>query len=80
MTLANVIGGFIVVLIGVTLIPEVANNVDTARYFNSNTSTPTNVSTAQGTILNLTILFFAVGVMAAGVAIATQGLKQAGMF
>jgi len=69
--LGNLIGGFIVIIVGVSLIPTVADEVEAAR--------TGNVTGAASTILNLSTLFFALGIMSAGVAIAAQGLRAAGM-
>jgi len=69
--LGNLIGGFIIIVVGVSLLPTVANEVDTA--------TQGNVTGAAETILNLVPLFFALGIMSAGVAITAQGLRAAGM-
>ncbi len=71
MVLANLIGGFIVILVGVTLIPEVADQVVLAQ--------GGNVTGAASTVLGLTTLFFALGIMAAGVSLAVGGLRQAGL-
>ena len=38
-----------------------------------------NVTGAASTILGLTTLFFALGIASAGIAIAAQGLRAAGM-
>jgi uncharacterized membrane protein YhaH (DUF805 family) len=69
--LGNLIGGFIVVIVGVSLIPSVANEVTAAQ--------AGNVTGASSTILGLTTLFFALGIASAGIAIAAQGLRAAGM-
>ena len=71
MTLANLLGGFIVILVGVNLIPSVADQVVAAQ--------TGNVSGASSTILGLTTIFFALGIMAAGVALAVGGLRNAGL-
>ena len=71
MVLANLLGGFIVILVGVNLIPTVADEVTAA--------TTGNVTGAAGTILDLTIIFFALGIMAAGVSLAVGGLRNAGL-
>jgi hypothetical protein len=70
--LGNLIGGFIVILVGISILPTVANEVQGARDND-------NVTGASDTILGLVTLFFALGVMSAGVAIAAQGLRAAGM-
>ncbi len=69
--LGNLIGGFIVIIVGVSLIPSVANEVVGA--------TTGNVTGAAATILDLTTLFFALAIASAGIAIAAQGLRAAGM-
>ena len=69
--LANLLGGFIVILVGVQLIPSVANNVVLAQ--------GGNVTGSASTILGLTTIFFALGIMSAGVALAVGGLRNAGL-
>ena len=69
--LGNLIGGFIVIIIGVNLIGTVADEVFAAQQG--------NVTGAASTILGLTPLFFALGIMAAGVALAVGGLRNAGL-
>jgi len=80
--LGNLIGGFIVILIGVNLIGPVADTVYDARYLNATDGTVddgTLVTGASGTILGLVPLFFALGIMSAGVAITVGGLRNAGV-
>ena len=69
--LGNLVGGFIVIIVGVSLIPTVANEVVGAQ--------TGNVTGASSTILGLTTLFFALAIASAGIAVAAQGLKAAGM-
>ena len=69
--LGNLIGGFIVIIIGVNLIGTVADEVYSAQHG--------NVTGAASTILGLTPLFFALGIMSAGVALAVGGLRNAGL-
>jgi len=76
--LGNLIGGFIVILVGVNLIGTVADGVWEAQYRN-NASDPSNVTGAASTILGLTPLFFSLGIMSAGVALAIGGLRNAGL-
>ncbi len=70
--LGNLIGGFVVILIGVNLLPTVANEVAGAQ--NNG-----NVTGATDTIIGLTPLFFALGILSAGIALTAQGLRAAGM-
>jgi len=76
--LGNLIGGFIVILVGVSLMPTVADEVYAARTWNSTTGA-SNVHGAASTILGLTPLFFALGIASAGISIAATGLRQAGL-
>ena len=69
--LGNLIGGFIVIIIGVNLIGTIADEVAGAQ--------AGNVTGAASTILGLTPLFFALGIMSAGVALAVGGLRNAGL-
>ena len=71
MVLGNLIGGFIVILVGVTLMPTIADNVVAAQNG--------NVTGAASTVLGLTTIFFALGIMAAGVSLAVTGLRNAGL-
>ena len=78
--LGNLIGGFITILVGVSIAPTVANEVAAARYINGTASHgTTNVTGAASTLVNLTTLFFCLGIASAGIAIAAQGLRAAGM-
>jgi len=82
--LGNIIGGFIVVLIGVTLAPTVANEVshatkDTMYGDSSHGFTNSTISGSSATILDLTTLFYVLAVASIGIGIATSGLKAAGL-
>lgn len=70
--LGNLIGGFIVIIVGVSLMPTVADEVQAAR-------NDGNVTGSTDTIVGLVPLFFALAIMSAGVAITAQGLRAAGM-
>ncbi len=76
--LGNLLGGFIVILVGVNLLPTVADQIYAVRY-NGSGAEVGNVSGASGTILGLTTLFFALGIMSAGVSLAIGGLRNAGL-
>ena len=67
--------GFITVIVGVSLIPTVADTIYVAA---GNLST-TNLSGSAASILNLTTLFFALGIMVAGIGIAVGGLADVGL-
>lgn len=65
------LGGFIVILVGVNLIPTVADEVESAK--------GGNVTGAAANILDLVTIFFALGILAAGVSLAVGGLRNAGL-
>lgn len=69
--LANLLGGFIVILVGVNLLPTVADQVEAAQ--------GGNVTGAASTILDLVTIFYTLGIMSAGVSLAVGGLRQAGL-
>ena len=68
--LGNLIGGFIVILVGVNLAPTVASQVTTAQV---------NLSGAASTILGLVPLFFNLSIMSAAIGIAVAGLRNVGL-
>ena len=80
--LGNLIGGFIVILIGVTLIPTIADQVNSATdipFVGTGGLVNSTVDGASATILNLTTIFFALGIASAGIAMAAQGMRAAGL-
>ncbi len=72
--LGNLIGGFIVVMVGINLIPEIAKQVTEIQGANNAT-----IDGPAADILGLTTIFFALGIMAAGVSLAIGGLKNGGI-
>ncbi|MBP93295.1 MAG: hypothetical protein CMC55_04155 [Flavobacteriaceae bacterium] len=70
--LGNLIGGFIVILVGATLAPTVADEVQGAKDNG-------NITGASDTIIGLTTLFYTLAVASAGIGIATVGLRQSGL-
>jgi len=77
--LGNLIGGFIVILVGVTLAPTVASEVRGARGNATGIGIGTNITGAANTILGLTTLFYCLSVASAGIGIATIGLRNSGL-
>jgi xanthine/uracil permease len=69
--LGNLIMGFIVILVGTSLAPTVADQVVAAQ--------AGNVTGASSTILGLTTLFYVLGVASAGISVAAQGLRASGL-
>lgn len=74
--IANLIGGFVTILIGVSLIGPISVEVQNASVANSGLS---NVSTWGTTVLRLVPGFFALGLLGVGVAITYSSLRQAGV-
>ena len=70
--LGNIIGGFIVILVGVTLAPTVANEVQGAEDNG-------NITGAAQTIIGLTTLFYCLAIASTGIGIATVGLRNSGL-
>jgi hypothetical protein len=64
--LGNLIGGFIVILVGTTLAPTVAQNVGLAQ-------ADGNITGASDTILGLTTLFYCLSIASTAIGIAAQG-------
>jgi len=79
--LSNIIGGFLIIVIGVNLLPIVANSVAYAKTVNitgGTEGTPT-LSGAGAAMIDLVTLFFAMGIMVAAVATVISGLRGAGL-
>jgi len=70
--LGNLIGGFIVILVGVTLAPTVADEVKGAQ-------NNANITGASDTIIGLTTLFYCLAIASTGIGIATVGLRNSGL-
>jgi len=70
--LGNLIGGFIVILVGATLAPTVGTEVQGAK-------DNANITGAAATIIGLTTLFYCLSVASAGIGIATVGLRNSGL-
>jgi len=77
--LGNLIGGFVVILVGLTLAPSVANEVYAARYNETGGTEGMNITGASSTIMGLVVLFYCLGVAAVGIGIATVGLRNSGL-
>jgi hypothetical protein len=69
--LGNLIGSFIVVIVGSSLAPTVAQNVGTAQ-------NDGNITGAADTLLGLTTLFYCLAIATSSMASAAIGLRNAG--
>ena len=74
--IANLIGGFVTILIGVSLIGPIATQVNTAAVANGALY---NSSTWGATVLQLVPGFFALGLLGVGIAVTYSSLRQAGV-
>ena len=70
--LGNLIGGFIVILVGTSLAPTVAQQVGTAQ-------ADGNITGAADTLLGLTTLFYCLAIATAAIGIAAIGLRNANL-
>ena len=70
--LGNIIGGFIVILVGTSLLPTIATEVAGAQLDG-------NVTGAADTLVGLTTLFFALAIATSAIGVAAQGLRSAGL-
>jgi hypothetical protein len=77
--LGNLIGGFIVILVGSTLAPVVANQVTAATQNSSGGTGGINITGASATVLGLTTLFYNLAIASSAIGIAAQGLKNSGL-
>jgi hypothetical protein len=69
--LSQLFGSFIIIVIGVNLLPVVANQVAASK--------TGNVTGASAAMLDLVTLFYAMGIMVAAVAMVIGGLRNAGL-
>ena len=72
----RLIGGFVGILIGVSLISPIATEVNTATAAGSYMS---NVTSWGSTVLDLVPGFFALGILGIGIAITYGALRDAGV-
>ena len=70
--LGNLIGGFIVILVGTSLAPTVANEV-------ANAQNDGNITGASDTLLGLTTLFYCLAIATSSIGIAAVGLRNSGL-
>jgi len=74
--IANLIGGFVAIIVGVSLIGPVADEI----YDVANATNPlATVSSWGATVLNMVPGFFALGILGIGIAITYSSLRQAGI-
>lgn len=74
--IANLIGGFVSILVGTSLIGPVATEVNTAA---SSTGALYNATSWGATVLKLVPGFFALSILGIGIAVTYTSLRQAGV-
>jgi hypothetical protein len=72
----RLIGGFVAILIGVSLIGPIASTVNTAAVTNGALY---NSSTWSVSVLNMVPGFFALGILGVGIAVTYGSLRDAGV-
>jgi len=72
--IANLIGGFVSILIGVSLVGPISTEVNTAA-----TGDLADVSSWGATVLQMVPGFFSLGILGIGIAITYSSLRQAGI-
>ena len=74
--IANLIGGFVSILIGVSLVGPISTEVNTVAV---STGALANASSWGATVLKMVPGFFALGILGIGIAITYSSLRQAGI-
>ena len=74
--ISRLIGGFVAILIGVSLIGPIAEEVNTAAAAGGNLATNTSWG---ATVLKLVPGFFALGILGIGIAVTYGSLRDAGV-
>ena len=74
--ISRLIGGFIAILIGVSLITPVSNEVAGAAYTNGDLY---NATSWGATVLKLVPGFFALGILGIGIAVTYGSMRDAGV-
>jgi len=77
--LGNLLGGFIIIVVGMNLMPVIADSTYGVRYNSTGGTGHVNVTGATSTVVGLVPLFYALGIMSAGIAITVSGLRNAGV-
>ena len=74
--IANLIGGFVSIIIGVSLIGPVSTEINTVAAANGALA---NTSSWGATVLKMVPGFFSFGILGIGIAITYSSLRQAGI-
>jgi hypothetical protein len=74
-SIGGIVGGFVTIVVGITLFPTIKSTMDSACSMNNTTMIGGTCESFTG----LTTIFYALGIMGAGIALAVGGLKRAGV-
>jgi hypothetical protein len=74
--IANLIGGFVSIIVGVSLIGPVSTQVNSAA---ATSGALYNASSWGASVLNLVPGFFSLGILGIGIAVTYTALRQAGV-
>ena len=74
--IANLIGGFVAILIGVSLVGPISEQVNTVGATGSSLY---NTTSWGATVIKMVPGFFALGIMGIGIAVTYSSLRQAGI-
>jgi len=74
--ISRIIGGFVAILIGVSLVDPIAGEVDLAS---NSTSDLEDVTSWGATVLRLVPGFFALGILGIGIAVTYGSMRDAGV-
>jgi len=74
--MAELIGGFIAILIGISLIGTISNEVNTVT---TSTGSLAQVSGWGNTVLGMVPGFFALGILGIGIAVTYSAMREAGI-
>ena len=74
--IANLIGGFVAIIVGVSLIGPVATIINSTAQVGGDVY---NSSTWGASVLNMVPGFFALGILGVGIAVTYSSLRQAGI-
>lgn len=74
--IANLIGGFVAILIGVSLVGPISSEVNTAA---ATGGALANATSWGATVLKMVPGFFSLGILGIGIAVTYSSLRQAGI-
>jgi hypothetical protein len=75
--LGNLLGGFMILIVGIALMPMVANQVQFA--ISPNGTQVTNVSGASSIVLGISTLMYAITISSCAIGVGAMGLRNAGL-